>query len=218
MKSEMVWYIARASGIVTWALLAASVAWGLTLTARPFGNRPRAAWLLDLHRFLAGAAVIFLAVHVGSILADTYVHFGPVNVLVPFTGRWHPVAVAWGIVAMYVLVALEVTSLLRARLPRRWWRATHYASFPLFGFATVHALTAGTDRHNPLFRWGIILVTALVVLLAGWRAIKADRHLGADRHPAPGRHLGADRGLVAGSPRTRRERQEALPERQRALS
>ncbi len=223
MKSEMVWYIARASGIVTWALLAASVAWGLTLTARPFGGRPRAAWLLDLHRFLAGAAVIFLAVHVGSILADTYVHFGPVNVLVPLTGRWHPVAVAWGIVAMYVLVALEVTSLLRARIPRRWWRATHYASFPLFGFATVHALTAGTDRHDLLFRWGIVSVTALVVLLAGLRAAKADRHLrgdrhlGADRHLAPDRRLAPDCDLLTGSPRPARQRQEALPERQGAL-
>ena len=54
MSDEMVWYIARASGIVTWALLAASVSWGLALTAGTIGRRPRPAWLLDLHRFMAG--------------------------------------------------------------------------------------------------------------------------------------------------------------------
>jgi methionine sulfoxide reductase heme-binding subunit len=175
MNSEMVWYVARASGIVTWALLAASVGWGLALTSRTMSRRARPAWLLDLHRFLAGAALVFLAVHVGSIAADSYVHFGPVSLLIPFTGSWHPVAVAWGIVAMYVLVALEVTSLLRARLPRKIWRATHYASFPLFGFATVHALTAGTDRHNPLLRYGILAVTAGVLALAGVRVARSER-------------------------------------------
>jgi DMSO/TMAO reductase YedYZ heme-binding membrane subunit len=175
MSSEMVWYVARASGIVTWALLAASVSWGLVLTTGTMSRRARPAWLLDLHRFMAGAALVFLAIHVGSIAADTYVHFGPVSLLVPFTGNWHPVAVAWGIVAMYVLVALEVTSLLRARVPRRLWRATHYASFPLFGLATLHALTAGTDRHDPLFRYGILAVTGGVVTLAAVRAVRSER-------------------------------------------
>ncbi|HXW79505.1 MAG TPA: ferric reductase-like transmembrane domain-containing protein [Acidimicrobiales bacterium] len=175
MSSEMVWYVARASGIVTWALLAASVSWGLALTSRTMSRRARPAWLLDLHRFMAGAALVFLAIHVGSIAADTYVHFGPVSLLVPFTGHWHPVAVAWGIVAMYVLVALEVTSLLRTRLPRRLWRATHYASFPLFGLATLHALTAGTDRHDPLLRYSMLAVTAGVVTLAVVRAVRSAR-------------------------------------------
>ena len=176
MSSEMIWYVARASGIVTWVLLAASVSWGLALTSGTMGRRARPAWLLDLHRFMAGGALVFLAIHVGSIAADTYVHFGPVSLLVPFTGNWHPVAVAWGIVAMYVLVALEVTSLMRARLPRRWWRATHYASFPLFGLATLHALTAGTDRHNPLLRYGILAVTTGVVVLGAVRAVRSERH------------------------------------------
>ncbi len=175
MSDEMVWYIARASGIVTWALLAASVSWGLALTTGTMGRRPRPAWLLDLHRFMAGSALVFLAVHVGSIAADTYVHFGPVSLLVPFTGHWHPVAVAWGIIAMYVLVAVEVTSLLRAHLPKKLWRASHYASFPLFALATLHALTAGTDRHNPGLRYTVIAVTAGVTALAAVRAVRADR-------------------------------------------
>ncbi|HXW80437.1 MAG TPA: hypothetical protein VEJ84_13115, partial [Acidimicrobiales bacterium] len=71
MSSEMVWYVARASGIVTWALLAASVTWGLAITSGTATRRPRPAWLLDLHRFMAAAALVFLCIHVGSIAADT---------------------------------------------------------------------------------------------------------------------------------------------------
>lgn len=166
MTSTLVWYVARSSGLVLWALLAASVVWGLALSTRVVGRRPRPAWLLDMHRFLGGAALVFLVIHVSSIVLDTYVHFGVVEVLVPFTGTWHPGAVAWGIVAMYLLVAVEVTSLLRSHVPRRVWRLVHVASFPLFAFGTVHALAAGTDRHTVAVRVALLGVTALVAALA----------------------------------------------------
>jgi len=73
--------------------------------------------------------VIFTAVHVVAIVLDSFVSFSVLNVLVPFTGSWHPVAVAWGIVAMYALAAVEITSLLRTRISKQAWRATHYLSF-----------------------------------------------------------------------------------------
>src|SRR2546430_14217622 len=122
MSSQIVWYAARASGLIAWSLAAASVIWGLGLSTRALGRSPRPAWLFDLHRFLGGIALVFTGVHVGAILLDTYVHFSIVNVLVPFTGTWHPVAVAWGIAAFYLLLAVELTSLARAHVPKRLWR------------------------------------------------------------------------------------------------
>lgn len=107
MTSQIAWYAARAAGIVAWALAAGSVVWGLALSTHVLGRKPRPAWIFDLHRFLGGLALMFTGVHVGAILLDTYVHFSVVNVLVPFTGTWHPVAVAWGIVAFYVLLAVS---------------------------------------------------------------------------------------------------------------
>ena len=65
--------------------------------------------------------------------------------LVPFTSSWHPIAVGWGIIAMYLLVAIEVTSLMKARLPYRLWRNIHLVSYPLFALATIHGLSSGTD-------------------------------------------------------------------------
>jgi hypothetical protein len=149
MSSQVFWYAARASGIVAWALAAAAVVWGLALSTRVPVRRPRRPWLFDLHRFLGGLALSFTGVHVLSVVADSYVHFSPVNVLVPLTGGWHPLAVAWGIVGLYLLLAVELTSLARARLPRLLWRRVHYAGFALSATTTVHALSAGTDRRSP---------------------------------------------------------------------
>ena len=143
--STIPWYVARSSGIVAWALILATIVWGLLLATRVLGRRPTPAWLLSLHRYLGALAVAFVGVHVGAILLDTYTNFGITDVLVPFTGSWHPLAVAWGIVGMYLLAAIEITSLVRNRMSKRAWHAVHLLSYFLFATTTVHMLTAGTD-------------------------------------------------------------------------
>src|SRR5580700_10255399 len=132
LHGTLPWYVARSSGLVAWALLAAAVVWGLLMTSRALRGRVKNSWLLDLHRWLGGLALTFTAVHVVTIMLDTYVHFGLVSVLVPFAASWHPVAVAWGDVSMYMLAAVELTSLLRRRVGQGVWRRVHMLSFPLF--------------------------------------------------------------------------------------
>ena len=175
MNSQLWWYTARSAGVVSWVLLAASVILGLALSTKALGRRARPNWLLDLHRFLGGAAVVFVGVHVVSIMLDSYVHFGLVEVLVPFTGSWHPAAVAWGIVGLYLLLAVEVTSLLRKRLSKRAWRLTHFLSFPLFVVATVHVLAAGTDRRTFLLRAVVASATIAIAALTAVRVAQASR-------------------------------------------
>ena len=188
MNAQTTWYVARSAGIVAWALAAAGVIWGLALSTRALGNRPRPAWLFDLHRFLGGAAVIFTAIHVLAILADTYVHFSVVNVLVPLTGTWHPVAVAWGIVAFYLLLAVELTSLARSRIPKRLWRRIHVASFALFAGSTIHAVAAGTDARSLPFLSAVTVVCATVVSLTAVRIVQSVRgRPAATPVPAPAR-------------------------------
>jgi predicted ferric reductase len=176
VNNQLWWYVARSGGIVAWALLAGSVLWGLALSTKVLRGRPRPNWILDLHRFLGGLALLFTGIHVAALILDSYVHFGLAEVLVPFASGWHPVAVAWGIVGLYLLVAVEVTSLLRKRISKRAWRLTHYLSFPLFLMTTVHALSAGTDRSTLLLRWSVIVASAVITGLTFVRLNKAERH------------------------------------------
>jgi predicted ferric reductase len=165
MTTQLWWYVARATGIVGWAMLAAAVIWGLLLSTRLARGRPTPAWLLDMHRFLGGAAVIFTLLHLTGLVADTYVHFGPADMLVPLASSWRPGAVALGVVSLYLLLAIELTSLLMRRLPRPVWRRVHLTSFGLFWVATFHFVLAGTDAGHPLARWGINLTAATIVFL-----------------------------------------------------
>lgn len=132
----------------------------------------RTAWLLDLHRYLGGLATIFTGVHVVAVVADGWVPIGLRQVLVPWTSTWRPGAVTAGVVTLHLLLAVELTSLARRRLPRRLWRTLHLASFPLFVTATVHALTAGTDATAPLVRSAVGGVAALVAGLVVLRLVQ----------------------------------------------
>jgi methionine sulfoxide reductase heme-binding subunit len=169
MSEQIWWYTARAGGIVGWVLLAASVLWGLAISTKATAGKVRPNWMLDLHRFLGGLAVIFVGVHVFGIVADSYVHFGPADVLVPFASGYQPSAVAWGIVALYFLVAVEATSLARKHLPRKVWRMTHMLAFPLFACSTIHGLTAGTDATQTWLQAVMIAASVAVGVLTAVR-------------------------------------------------
>ena len=173
MTSHTWWYVARASGLVAWALVVASCTWGLLHALRTFGRRPTPAWMLSTHRYLSALTIAFVGVHVVAIVADSYVHFGIADVLVPLASSWHPVAVAWGIVAMYLLVAIEVTSLFRQHLSQRTWRAVHMGSYVLLALVTIHLLTAGTDTNDLLPTASAVLIGVATVfgaaMLLTWR-------------------------------------------------
>jgi predicted ferric reductase len=164
VNTHVWWYVARAGGLVGWALVTAAVIWGLALSTR-ITRRPRPAWVLDLHRFLGTLSVVFVGVHVLALVADSYTHFGPASILVPFASTWHPLAVAWGVVGLYLLVAIQVTSWLMRWISRRVWRAVHFSAFALFVVSTIHGLAAGTDAGNVVVRWFALTSCALVGFL-----------------------------------------------------
>jgi len=178
------WYVARASGLVSWALLAAATLWGLALSTKVLGRRPRPNWLLDMHRWLGGTALAFTGAHVIALLGDQYVHFGLNTILIPLASKWHPVAIAWGVVAAYLLVAVELTSLARAHLPKRVWRGVHTASFVLFVMATIHGLSAGTDTKSLAARLVVLGVGTVFVGLTAMRIADVVRSRTAIPSPA----------------------------------
>lgn len=166
---HLAWYVARATGIVSWGLLVATMLWGFLHATRLLGRRLRPWWMLGVHRFLGALAVVFTAVHVLALVADGYTSFGPVDILVPLASRWRPIPVALGVVALHALVAVEATSLLKRHLPLGVWRRIHLASYGLFAFATLHALSAGTDVRSVLVggvAFGVGVVAALLGALA----------------------------------------------------
>ena len=169
LDPKFAWYVARAAGLVAWCVCSASVIWGLLVSSRLIRRKGAPAWLLDLHRYLGTLAIVFTLVHLGGLWFDNYIHYGLRELFVPFAGEYRPVAVAWGVVAFYLLVAIQVSSWFMRRLPRRIWHAIHLGSIPLTVLATIHGFWAGTDRANLIVVWVAIAMCSAMVFLTGSR-------------------------------------------------
>ena len=175
VDTRLWWWISRASGIVAWLVVAAAVVWGLLASTKLIRRRGVPAWILDLHRYLGTLTIVFVAIHVGAVWADSFVRFGPRELFVPFASTWRPHAVAWGIFSTYLLLAIQTTSWAMRKLPRRLWHRIHVLSIPMIGLATVHGFLAGTDRGNRAAQWIAFAIFTGIVFLLGARVLAPSR-------------------------------------------
>ena len=163
MVAAGTWHLARSAGWVAWVLLGCSVVWGSLAAGRMVAGRTTPRWLVELHRHLSWLTMLLLAVHLGALLADDYVEFGLTDLLVPGAAAWRPGAVAWGVIALWLVMAVQVSSLSWVRVPRRWWRRLHLLALPAWGFAALHGVQAGTDAGTTLVR---LLIAAMVTAVS----------------------------------------------------
>jgi methionine sulfoxide reductase heme-binding subunit len=168
------WYLSRSAGIVAWIMLTASVLWGIVLATDLFPERRRPAWLLAMHRWLAGLTFFFIAGHLATLLFDSYAHFRPMDFVVPFASTWRPTAIAVGVVALWLLVAVEATALAMKKLSKVWWRSVHIASYFVFWAVSIHGALAGTDTSKVLYTVTAIVALAAVAFAASYRALSHD--------------------------------------------
>ncbi|MFD9737387.1 ferric reductase-like transmembrane domain-containing protein [Umezawaea sp. NPDC059074] len=165
---ESLWFASRAGGLLALVLLTGTFVLGL-LTS---GRHATVAWprftIALLHRNLSLLTVVFLAVHIVTAVVDGYVSIGWIDVVVPFVAGYQPFWLGLGAVAVDVLVALVVTSLLRARIRPEVWRAVHWLAYACWPVALVHGLGMGTDLW---WVWVVDAVCLAAVLGAlVWRA------------------------------------------------
>ncbi|MGH3512904.1 MAG: 2Fe-2S iron-sulfur cluster-binding protein [Pseudonocardiaceae bacterium] len=166
------WYVARASGLLAWALLAASVIGGLLLGTQLARGRTR-RWTQGLHEFLGPLAVVFTAIHLSSVLASDQLRIGVQELIVPFVRPVNPAGQGCGVLAVYLLTALALTSSARAVLSWRWWRRLHLLAFPLFGLASAHTVLAGSDTSSPILHWASLVAGLVILFLAALRLFTA---------------------------------------------
>lgn len=163
MTTQIWWFLSRGSGIVAWVMLATTCLLGIAMSTKGF-RLARPAWVLDLHRWVGALAVITTGLHLGGLVADNYVHFAWREILLPQASAWRRSAVTWGVIALYLMAVIQLTSWTMKHLPRRLWHGIHLFSYVLFGCATVHGALAGTDSGNRVYVGGVALGVALVTL------------------------------------------------------
>jgi predicted ferric reductase len=164
------WLIARSSGLVAFGLLTLSVWLGLAMSTRLLGPK-RQKPLLALHRTLAWTGLSMVGLHVGALLADPVLHFGALAVLVPGASTYRPAAVALGVIAAWLSLALAASFNARRWIGQKGWRRLHYATFAAFWLALGHALLVGTDLHGFGGSVTALLAAAPVLWLTFYRLL-----------------------------------------------
>lgn len=180
--SAITWDTARAGGFAAYLLLTAAVAVGLVLRNRWQTARWPRLITNELHGYLSLLALVFIAVHVVAVLVDPFTRFGFAEVFVPFASHYRPIWMGLGIVALYLLLAVWVSSRLRARIGFRMWRAIHALAYGVYLAATVHGLGTGSDTRTA---WAPAIYAFSILLVGGLTARRLLVPVSASQTPRP---------------------------------
>lgn len=162
------WYLSRGTGVVSLLLLTAAVVLGV---AGPLRARPRVL-LAGLHRTIPLLAIAFVVAHVLTTVADGFAPIGVKDAILPFLSPYRPVWLGLGTVAFDLLLALVATSLLRARIGLRGWRAVHWLAYVSWPVALAHGLGTGTDAKSGWLLVLSALCTAAVGVAVALRVLQ----------------------------------------------
>ena len=158
------WDVARAGGFTAYVLLTLAVVVGLMLSTK-VQSPSRWPRLLnsELHNFLTLLSAIFMVVHVLAVWLDPFTHFGWSEVFIPLASHYRPVWMVLGIVALYLGIAIGISTWLRPRIGYTWWRRLHVLTLGIYALVTVHGIGTGSDTHT---WWGLGIYLVSVALVA----------------------------------------------------
>ena len=177
------WYLTRTLAVAAYVAISLSVICGLLRTAaRASGER--LSWVFDeLHQFLGLLGGIFIIGHLFTLLIDPFLPFTLLNILTIGNQTYRPLAGNLGVLAMYTIAGLLLTSWLRRFMPYGFWRGLHYASFAAYILVSAHGILAGSDNHEPWMLTVYIGFSLIIALLTVMRLLPSLRATPAVQRP-----------------------------------
>lgn len=127
--------------------------------------------LFALHQWTAYGAVVFTLTHPLVLLFLHEPRFRVIDVLWPIHSYLQPKLNLAGAAALYLIVIVVVTSLLRKYMARSLWRGLHFLVFPSAVLLFLHSVLTDPnlrDGHPDLLDGGKVFVeiAALIILAA----------------------------------------------------
>jgi predicted ferric reductase len=123
--------------------------------------------LFALHQWTAYCAVALTLTHPVVLLFVRSPHFRLYDILWPVDSPLQPKLNLAGAGALYLLVLVFVSSLLRTRIGRPVWRKLHYLVFPAAVLFFLHSILTDPnlkDGHPDLLDGGKVFVEAATVV------------------------------------------------------
>jgi predicted ferric reductase len=163
LTDTVLWYTTRGAGAVSLVLLSAVLVLGVLSSLR-FQSESWPRFLTTgLHRNLALMTVVFLALHIVTAVVDPFTHLGWLTAVIPFSSYYRTLWLGLGTIALDLLLAVVVTSLLRGYIGHGVWRAIHWLAYGSWPIAVIHGFGTGTDAWSA---WLFALTAACIVAVA----------------------------------------------------
>jgi predicted ferric reductase len=167
------WYLTRSTGAVALILLTVSVALGVA-DVRRFSTPTWPRFVVDgLHRNVSMLAVVFVVLHVVTSVLDGFAPISMTAAIIPFTSSYRPFWLSLGTISFDLMLALTVTSILRARISPAAWRLTHWLAYACWPIALLHSFGTGSDARNGWLVWLSVVCIAIVAAAVLSRALGA---------------------------------------------
>ena len=134
---------------------------------------PRRLWphrsinLFLLHQWTAYLAIAFTLTHPLVLLFVHEPHFRVLDIVFPAFSPLQPKLNLAGAAALYLLLLVFLSSLLRTRIGRPLWRRLHYLVFPAAVLLFLHSILTDPnlkDGHPDLLDGGKVFVEAASLL------------------------------------------------------
>jgi len=168
-SSQASWYLTRGTGAVSLLLLTAVTVLGI-LNAVRWSPRGTPRFVLQrVHRNVSLLSVVFIVIHIATAVVDGFAPIRWIDAVVPFRSAYRPLWLGLGAVAFDVMLAVIVTSLIRARLGYRVWRAVHWSAYGLWAIAVFHGLGIGSDAKELWMLALVVCSVGAVAVAAVWR-------------------------------------------------
>jgi len=123
--------------------------------------------LFAFHQWIAYATILLTLSHPVVLLFLAKPKFRLFDILLPFQSPLQPLINVAGAGALYLLLLVFITSLLRSRVGRPLWRRIHYLVFPAAVLLFVHSILTDPDLkdgHPDLLDGGKVFVEILALL------------------------------------------------------
>ncbi|MBW4027415.1 MAG: hypothetical protein HIU93_08415 [Acidobacteria bacterium] len=149
MLKEIDWITLSADiGLGAVASATLSICLGLLIAVR---YSPLRLWphrridIFRIHRLLAYLTLVAIAAHVLVLLLARRVIFRWIDILLPIHSPLQPLQNTLGAIALYVLLVVLISSLVRVEIGRRLWKSLHYLAYPAGLLLFIHGIFTDSE-------------------------------------------------------------------------
>ena len=164
-REKWSWYLTRAGGLISFLLLYLAIFFGIAIRFPGLKNIFNPIDSYNFHAWISVQALIFVLIHGLVLLTDKYLKFSLKDIFVPFASTYNPEMITLGVLGMYSLIAIILTSYFRKYISYRVWRIAHFLNIALYVIAFVHAINLGTDLKTGLMREIFIGMNVVLAIL-----------------------------------------------------